>query len=100
MIDDLKEITGAQADSLGTSIQIADSILAAALSGDEDAIFDAADAATISGEDFVDILFMARNDDVMWRPTAESYLKEGAFPFYALIRTEDEDGKTVVVNCG
>lgn len=100
MIEDLTSIVGEQGDALGTSIQIADAILAAALTGDETAIFDAADAATISGEDFVDVPFMARNDDIMWRPTAESYLKEGAFPFYALIRTEDEDGKTVVVNCG
>lgn len=100
MINTLTDIAGSDEGGLGASISIADGILAAAESGDEDAIFGAANAGTISGEDYVGTPFYVRHDSVQWRKTGEQFMKEGAFPYYALIRTEDAEGNSVVINCG
>jgi len=98
MIDDLAGV--ATQDALSASVSIADGILAAAAGGDEDAIFEAANAGTISGEEYIDIPFYAKHDAIQWNKTSEQYLKEGAFPYYALLRTETEDGTPFVLNIG
>lgn len=98
MIDDLASV--ATTDALSSAVQIADGILAAAVSGDEEAIFEAANAGTISGENYVDEPFNVRHDAVQWNKTSEQYLKEGAFPYYALVRTDGSDGSPMVLNIG
>jgi hypothetical protein len=99
MIDHLHELTADVSDALGSSIQIAEAILSAA-EGGEEAILAAAEAGTVSGENYIDTPFMVRHDAVQWRPTGEQFVKQGAFPFYALVRTEDEKGAPMVLNIG
>ena len=96
MMNTLREIA-VEDDSMGTSLQIMDTILAQST---EEEIFGAAEAGTISSENYVGIPFRVKSDSISWRKSAPQYTDEGAFPYYALIRIADEDGKPAVLNCG
>lgn len=68
-------------------------------------IFEAADANTQSGDDFIDKPFRLRHEGIQWQRTAEKYKKTG-FPFYALITVmtiptkRDEPPREVTIACG
>lgn len=99
MIETLKDIAATE-DALGASVQIAAGILAAGATGDEDAIFGAADAGTVSGEDYIDIPFRAVHDRITWKKSGDQYENDGGFPYFALVRTWNADGDPMVLSCG
>src|ERR1700749_1533718 len=96
MMNTLKEIA-VQDDSMSTSLQIMDTILSQT---SEEEIFDAAEAGTLSSENYVGVPFRVKSDSVSWRSSGSQYTDEGAFPYYALVRILDVDGKPQVLNCG
>lgn len=66
-----------------------------------DAIFEAANAGTMSGEDFVGRVFLLKSDGFEWKKSAMQFVRQGGFPYYALLRvTELSTGSDRVVSCG
>lgn len=66
-----------------------------------DEIFAAANAGTISGEDFTNRPFLLKSDGFEWKRSARQFLQDGGFPFFALLRvTEIMTGQEKVIACG
>src|SRR4029077_274325 len=81
-----------------TVLEIMHNILTAT---DEDAIFAAANAGTVSGKNFTGIPFLLKSDGVQWKRSGNQFTSEGGFPWYALLRvTNLQTGEQQVVNCG
>lgn len=99
MINTLADVATSENDGLGASVQIAASILAAGSRG-VDAIMEASDAGTTSGEDYLNTPFRVRTQDVSWRKSGDQFKDQGGFPYYALVRTTDVDGTPMVLSCG
>lgn len=84
-------------DSTDASYQIMAGILAA--SSEED-ILKASEAATVSAENYIEIPFLVRHDNVQWRRSAKNFVEDGGFLFYALVRTLESTGQEFLLNIG
>lgn len=86
------------ADDRATQLRIMENILSAE---DEESLFRAQEAGTVSSKNFLEIPFRLRAAGIEWRQSAPQYVEQGQFPVYALLTVETlEHGDTVVVNAG
>lgn len=66
-----------------------------------DEIFAAANAGTLSGQDFTNRPFLLHSDQYEWKRSSAGFISEGGFPYYALMRVRDlSDQKEKVISCG
>lgn len=94
-------------DVLSGGMSIAEKILAAAESGDEQAIFDAANAGTKGGRDFVGVPFRLHEDNIVVRKSNRDDIDGGMRNpatddiFYVLLRVLNlETDEEEVINTG
>lgn len=67
----------------------------------EEAIFAAANAGSISGQDFVDRPFLLNDGDISFRVSSKTYTDQGSFPWYVLMKvTAMDTGEECTVTCG
>lgn len=86
----------ADMDTLSAQLDIMSAILSAE---SEEAVFAAANAGTISGQDYAGRPFLIL--DYSAKRSAPGFTAQGGFPFYYLIRGQDlTDGKDIVLSCG
>lgn len=80
-------------------MQIMESILNAA--DDEDSIFAAANAGTLSSKEWKNHPFRLQEVDIQYKRSAVTYREQGGFPWYSLLQVTDlEDGVLKPVTCG
>jgi hypothetical protein len=66
-----------------------------------DELLKAADAGTLSGQDYTGKPFLLHSDNVEWHRSATNYIGDGGFPYYALLRVRDFTTQNeVVLSCG
>lgn len=66
-----------------------------------DEILKAADAGTLSGQDFTGKPFLLHSDNVEFHRSAMNYIGDGGFPYYALLRVRDLQTQAErVLSCG
>lgn len=64
-------------------------------------IFEAADTGSISGKEFAGRPFVLKSGDYDWKRSAPGFVRQGGFPYYALLKvTALDDGKEYVIDCG
>lgn len=64
-------------------------------------IFAAANAGTLSGQDYTNRPFLLHSDNYEWKRSASGFISEGGFPYYALMRVRDlTDQAERVISCG
>lgn len=56
---------------------------------DEDAIFAAANAGTTATKEFFNTPFLLKSDGIEWKRSAATYIEQGGFPWYTLVRVTD-----------
>lgn len=85
-------------DRSSAQFAIMDQILSATTLDD---LLKAADAGTLSGQDFTGKPFLLHSDNVEWHRSAMNYIGDGGFPYYALLRVRDLTSQAErVVSCG
>ena len=85
-----------QGDNRNTSLAIMDSILAAET---EEELFERQEAGLISSKDYTLRPFRLLPEAITWKPSAQGFIDQGGFPFYAILRVTDmETGDTVAVD--
>lgn len=99
MITVLEIEASVNADSgVDASLQIMENILAAET---EEDLFQAQEAGTTSGKDFVNKVFRMTSEGIEWRRSRQTYIDQGGFPFFFLARILDvETNQELVINCG
>lgn len=86
----------ADMDTLSAQLDIMAAILTAE---SEEAVFAAANAGTLSGQDYAGRPFLILDYSI--KRSSPQFTSQGGFPFYYLIRGQDlTDGKDIVLSCG
>lgn len=68
---------------------------------DEDAIFAAANAGTTATKEFFNTPFLLKSTDIEWKRSAATYIEQGGFPWYTLVRvTNMSTGEEMTLNGG
>lgn len=68
---------------------------------DEESLFAAANAGTTPTKEFLNVPFMLKSDDVVWKRSRSEYIETGGFPWYALMRvTNLQTGEEQTLNGG
>lgn len=96
IVNDLKNVA-TEEDNLAVQFSIMGNILSAET---EEDILAAGDAGTLSSDEYVGIPFRVKDSAITWKFTADRYLKEGAFPFFALVNIVDADNKPQTMTAG
>jgi hypothetical protein len=80
------------------ALYIMDNILAAET---EEELFARQEAGATAGRDFVNRPFRLLPENVTWKKSNDGFIKQGGFPFWALLRVLDmETDEYVVIDCG
>lgn len=67
----------------------------------EQDVYDAQEVGMTAGKDFTDRPFFLYEEDISWKRSAEAYISQKAFPFYAILNvTEIDTGEVVTLDCG
>jgi hypothetical protein len=67
----------------------------------EDEIFELQESGMVAGKDFAGRPFLIKAEDIQWKNAGQTYIDQGAFPYYAIFKVTTMDtAEEVVVNCG
>lgn len=67
----------------------------------EDELFEKQEAGTVSSKDYLNKPFRLLPENITWKKSGQSYIDQGGFPFYVLLRvTEMATGDDIVIDCG
>lgn len=88
----------ASANDPTVQLSIMENILAATT---EEEVYERQETGTVASKEFTNRPFRLRMEDITWKKSADTYINQGAFPYYAILRVTDmETGEEVVIDTG